>query len=597
MRKGRLLLSLLCLATLFMFAAVTNAHAVATEKNNFELYFGPSADHSKTIDNFFIAFVDSAKETLDGSFYELRLQSIADAFLRAKKRGVKVRLVTETDNYGNEFMTQLIKAGVEVKQENRSALMHNKFAIVDSVRVWTGSFNLTDTCSFNNNNNAMNIYSKELSQIYQREFDKMFVDGKFGPSKPSDIDKQKIEIPILGKKSEVEVLFAPQDDPNDRIYEMLKSAKKEIIFMQFAFTANNISDMLIEKSKSGVKVAGIFDKMLYRSTGPYSEFFKLTNEDIKIVLADNPTGKFHHKIFLVDPNEEDGFVITGSENSSSNGDKANDENVIVIRNAKVAQAYFAEFRRLFGEFSNAYATCVNIYVKPESKIPGMNLVFNANGKPVDKIEISYPSRWALNGEEKVNLFTLDKKPLPKGTIVFGKKGFTVNNLGLKAFGKSSFVVFNFQKLTAPKIKGGYNLYVKCARESGDKLLPLKSMPGIEVSDQITSDDNIASFESLLQKMYLSYSELLSLQENSMNKEMFEKLFKNWQNNYFEIKEIILTDVKAQNYEKLDMFLEMYKKLDADQKSKIPGLIKDLKQLLKAHSAAGDEEAKTRLKLL
>jgi len=46
-----------------------------------------------------------------------------------------------------------------------------------------------------------------------------------------------------------------------------------------------------------------------------------------------------------------------------------------------------------------------------------------------------------------------------------------------------------------------------------------------------------------------------------------------------------------------MFLEMYKKLDADQKSKIPGLIKDLKQLLKAHSAAGDEEAKTRLKLL
>ncbi len=597
MRKGRLVLSLLCLFSLFLFAAATNAYAVATEKNNFELYFGPSADHTKTIDNFFVAFVDSAKETLDGAFYELRLQSITDAFLRAKKRGVKVRLVTDTDNYGNEFMAQLIKAGIEVKQENRSAIMHNKFAIVDSIKVWTGSFNLTDTCSYNNNNNAMNFYSKELSQIYQREFDKMFVDGKFGPSKPSDLDKQKIEIPILGKKSEVEVLFAPQDDPNDHIYELLKGAKKEIIFMQFAFTANGISDMLIEKSKAGIKVAGIFDSKLYRSTGPYSEFFKLTNEDIKIILADNPTGKFHHKIFLVDPSEEDGFVITGSENSSSNGDKANDENVIVIHNSKVAQAYFAEFKRLFGDFANAYATCVNVYVKPEEKISGVNLVFNANGKPVDKIEISYPARWTLNGDEKVNLFTLDQKPLPKGTIIFGKKGFTANNLDLKAFGKSSFVVFNFQKLTAPKIKGGYNLYVKCAHQSGEKLLPLKSMPGIEVSDQIASDENVASFESLLQKMYLSYSELLNIQENSTNKEMFEKLLKNWQNNYFEVKEVILTDVKAQNYDKLDVFLEVYQKLDAEQKSKMPGLIKDLKQILKTHSAAGDEEAARRLKLL
>ena len=79
--------------------------------------------------------------------------------------------------------------------------------------------------------------------------------------------------------------------------------------------------------------------------------------------------------------------------------------------------------------------------------------------------------------------------------------------------------------------------------------------------------------------------------------MFEKLLKNWQNNYFEVKEVILTDVKAQNYDKLDVFLEVYQKLDAEQKSKMPGLIKDLKQILKTHSAAGDEEAARRLKLL
>lgn len=597
MRYSRLLAftaSVLLLALSLSGAAL----AVPSEKNNFELYFGPSPDRTKTIDNFFIEYVDSTKKTLDGCFFEFRLDSIVDAFIRAKKRGVVVRLVTDTDTYDSEFVKKLRKAGIEVKSDNnRSALMHNKFAISDSSKVWTGSYNLTDTCSFNNNNNALSIYSKELSEIYQREFDEMFLEDKFGATSPSTLDTQKAELTILGKKTPVEVYFAPEDSPNAHIQELLAGAKKEIYFMHFAFTANDISDTLIEKSKAGVNVAGIFDSKLYRSTGPYSEFYKLTNEDIKIILADNPDGKFHHKVFIVDPSTDDGFVITGSENSSSNGDGTNDENVMVIHNDKVAKAYFAEFRRLFGTFSNAYATCVNLYVKPEQKIPDVNLVFNSNGKPVDKIEISYPARWALTGEEQVNVFTLDKKPFPKGTLIFNKKGFSAVNLGLKAFGKGSFIVFNFKKLTAPKIKGGYNLYVKCSNREGEKPMPLKYQPGIHVADQIVIDDSAAAFDALIQKMYLSYSELMNMQDNSASDEVFEKLYKNWQNNYFELKEVILADANAQRYDRIDKFLEMYSKLTADQRSKIPGLVKELKAILKKHTADGDEEAKSRLKQL
>lgn len=599
MKRNLVLMSLLPLTLFVVFLSAGIAYAVPNAQNNFELYFGPSPDRTKTIDNFFVAALDSATKTIDGAFFEIRLQRIVDAFIRAHKRGVKIRLVVDTDYVENEFVSQLKTAGIKIRPDNdRSALMHNKFAIIDSIKLWTGSYNLTDTCSYNNNNNALCFYSKELVEIYQNEFEEMFTDGLFGATSPSNLDKQNAEVSILGEKSLIEVRFAPEDKPNERIYELLSQAKQAIYFMHFAFTANEISDVLIEKASAGVKVSGIFDSKLYRSTGPYSEFFKLTSaNNVNIVLANNPDGKFHHKVFIVDPMSPDGFVITGSENSSSNGDRTNDENIMVIHNQKVAQAYFAEFRSLLGKYSSSYATCINLYFKPEQKIDNINVVFNTNGKPVDKIEVGYPARWALTGEEKVSLLTLDQKPLAKGSLIFNKKGFTAVNLGLKAFGKSSFIVFNFKNLTAPKIKGGYNLYIKCAPQTECQTMPLKSQPGFEVSDNIHSDESVVSFEQLLQKMQVSYTELLSIQENSTNPQIFNKLFKNWQANYFELKEILLTDAKNKNYERIDAFLEVYSKLGADDKTKIPGLTEGLEKIFKASAAEGDDEAAKRLKTL
>ncbi|MEZ7890975.1 MAG: phospholipase D-like domain-containing protein [Candidatus Wallbacteria bacterium] len=587
---------ILILAAQFSYSDI--AFAVADEKNNFELYFGPSEDKTKTIDNFFIDLVDSSKKSIDGCFFEIRLQSIVDAFIKARKRGVKIRIVTDTDNFNNEFVPQLLKAGIEVKSDNnRSALMHNKFAIVDSNKIWTGSYNLTDTCSYNNNNNALCFYSKELCEIYQREFNEMFIDGQFGATSPSTLEQQEAEVPIAGQQSKINVFFAPEDKPNEKIVELLKTAKKEIFFMHFAFTANEISDVLIDKARNDkVNVAGIFDSKLYRSTGPYSEFFKLTNEDIKIVLANNQKGKLHHKVFIVDPNSDDGFVITGSENSSNNGDGTNDENVIVIYNDKVAKAYFNEFKKLLGQFSDSYATSMNLYFKPEENISDANIVFNANGKPVDKIEVNYPARWPLSGKESVSIYTLDQKKWPKGSLVFNKKGFSAVNLGMKAFGKSSYIIFRFKNMQAPKIKGGYNLYIKCSHQPGKELLPLMSQPGFEITDNIATDA-VASFDALLNKMTVSYSEMLNIRENSSNEEVFDNLFAHWMQNYNEITEMILTDAKNKDYDKFYKFMSIYDTLDADSRSKLGGFLKDLSEILKNNITSGDEAAADALKLI
>ncbi|MFX8453543.1 hypothetical protein ABTL48_21350, partial [Acinetobacter baumannii] len=54
-----------------------------------------------------IALMDGAKESLDGAFYEFRDLEIAKALLRAKERGVRVRLYGESD-YRNDFRRYLV---------------------------------------------------------------------------------------------------------------------------------------------------------------------------------------------------------------------------------------------------------------------------------------------------------------------------------------------------------------------------------------------------------------------------------------------------------------------------------------------------------
>jgi len=584
-------------AAAMLVVGVGAGEAVPKASRNVETYFGPHANHRLTIDNHFISLLDSAKKTIDGAFFELRLDSIADAFLRAHERGVKIRLVTDSDYVGNEWMQKLIEAGIEVVEDDRSALMHNKFAIVDGTTVWTGSYNLTDSCSWRNNNNAMCIRSPELAKVYQREFNEMYEDGQFGVTSPSTIDQQSVTLRIGNQNANIQVFFAPEDKPNLRIAELLKKARKQILFMHFAFTADQISDVLIEKFRSGVDVTGIFDSRLYRSTGPYSEFFKLTNADVPIILADNREGKLHHKVFIVDPGEPDGFVISGSLNSSNNGDGTNDENVIVIHNQEIAQSFYQEFKKLRGTFSQCSATTVNFFLKPETKVPSFNVVFNANGRPVERIEVMYPARWKLGGEEKVSIYRLDQRPLPKGSVTFHPKGFTIENASLTPFGKSSYLVFNFKNLVTPKIQGGYNLYVRAGAKVKGKMTPLQNQPGIQVTEKIGTTESAVCFETLLQKMRLAFSELLKMQGSGMNDKDFEKMFAGWREHYDEITEVILNDARNGEYTKLDQFFTLYYQLPVEDRKRLEGFMRNIKTVLKVNAAHGDEAATERVELL
>jgi len=294
-----------------------------------------------------IALIDGAQRTIHIASFEFNYTPVAKALIAAHKRGVEVQWVTD-DEYGIEEdeeddhgqFAMLEDAGVGVRDDSRSALMHNKFWIFDRQTVWTGSTNITVNGFFRNNNNALVIHSPRVAAIYEREFGEMWDDGRFGPTSPSTVDRQSATI----DGTPIQVLFASEDEAIDHLVPLIQDAQESIRFMAFSFTDDRIGDVMIERARDGVDVKGIFETRA--SETEYSELNLLYCARIDVRQDGNPR-TFHHKVIIVD----DQILITGSLNFTVNGDESNDENVVVITHPEIAARYVQEFDRRWAEAS------------------------------------------------------------------------------------------------------------------------------------------------------------------------------------------------------------------------------------------------------
>jgi len=205
--------------------------------------------------------------------------------------------------------------------EKGGGYMHNKFCIIDGQYVWTGSWNPSQGMTIPNN--VILIQSKTLAKAYKSEFDELY-NGKFhGGGQNPGIVRFNDQL--------IEAYFCPEDNCKKHVLDILKTAKQSIHFMTYSFTDDEIGYLLSKKKQQGVDVKGIF-RSAKEQGGEYPKL-----KDI------SKTRNVHHKVFIVDGNT----VITGSYNPSKRGNELNDENVIIIRDAQIAQQFENEFKRLF----------------------------------------------------------------------------------------------------------------------------------------------------------------------------------------------------------------------------------------------------------
>ncbi len=293
--------------------------------------------HTGGLDERLAAAIDKAQKSVEVAAYDFDLTRVADALIAAKKRGVRVRVVTDTDNVDERAVRDIKKAGIFVVDDGRSAIMHNKFVVIDGSTVWTGSWNLTENGTYRNNNNAIALQSVRLAENYATEFEEMFEEESFGPTSPADTPHPSLKIGDVA----VENYFAPEDKVADKLVSLLDSAQSSIRFMAYSFTHDGIGKAMRDRAKAGVRVQGIFED---RGTGSqYSEYGKLKKVKGAEVRLDGNPYIMHHKVIIID----DETVVLGSFNFSASADEKNDENVLVVHSAEFAAHYLAEFQRVW----------------------------------------------------------------------------------------------------------------------------------------------------------------------------------------------------------------------------------------------------------
>lgn len=316
----------------------------------YQLYFTnpryPDApeNHAGGIDVHLAALIDTARQSIDVAAYDFDLENVASALADAAGRGVRVRMVTDTDTLtsDNPAVQRAIgvvqKAGIPIVDDQRPAIMHDKFVVVDGVVVWTGSWNLTVGDTYRLNNNAIRIVSPELARNYTLEFEQMFVQRRFGPSKQASLDDPVLTI----GGARVENYFAPEDQVEQKIIGRIEQATTSIHFMAFSFTSDTIGKAMREREKAGVQIAGVFE-----TTGSetlFSEYGKFHKLKLDVLQDGNPY-LMHHKVIIIDSTT----VIFGSFNFTSNANSDNDENLLIVDDPALAQAFEAEFQRVHAQ--------------------------------------------------------------------------------------------------------------------------------------------------------------------------------------------------------------------------------------------------------
>lgn len=312
--------------------------------------FSPGAtgnrDNGQYIFDKLVGYIDAAQSSIHVAAFETDLMPVAEALARAHARGVDVRWVTDDRNGidadgepGHGQFALMEAAGIPIRDDLRSAFMHNKFIIIDGRILWTGSMNLTTNDVYRNNNNVVVVESPEVAAVYEAEFAEMWAGG-FGPRSTAQSGQD-----VLDRNGRPFVIrFAPEDEPLDALVQLVSLAERSVRFMAFSFTHDELGAAMRERAAAGVDVRGIFET--FGSETIYSEMGPLFCAGIAVRQDGNP-GMLHHKVIVID----DTVVVTGSLNFSNNAADSNDENVLMLADTGIAGLYLEEFERRWDEAS------------------------------------------------------------------------------------------------------------------------------------------------------------------------------------------------------------------------------------------------------
>lgn len=148
----------------------------------------------------------------------------------------------------------------------------------------------------------------------------------------------------LPARGEVRAAFSPGDDAAALVVATLGEARRQVLVHAYSLTHRAIADALVAAHRRGVDVQVLADLAQSRTLAT-SRLGDLAARGIPVWL-DGEHAAAHNKVMILDADQDEAAVITGSFNFTQAAQYRNAENLLVLRgHPALAQAYASDWRR------------------------------------------------------------------------------------------------------------------------------------------------------------------------------------------------------------------------------------------------------------
>ena len=112
--------------------------------------------------------IEAARSSILVQAYSFTSAPIAEALVKAHRRGVKVQVLLDKSQRSEKYSsaTFVANAGIAALIDAKHAIAHNKVIVIDGDTVITGSFNFTKAAEESNAENMLVIKDANLAAAY-----------------------------------------------------------------------------------------------------------------------------------------------------------------------------------------------------------------------------------------------------------------------------------------------------------------------------------------------------------------------------------------------------------------------------------------------
>jgi phosphatidylserine/phosphatidylglycerophosphate/cardiolipin synthase-like enzyme len=295
---------------------------------------------------------------------------------RLEKLGARLKVIIDDDGAhgeANSSETQAetrlkVSAGAaNVKRQHMGKLQHNKTVVVDGPKVQAvvfGSTNFSWRGFFVQSNNAMVPQGKKTVKVFRDAFDNYWShdDASGFGNTPS---AAWISLGLTGINARVS--FSPHAADNALlavIADDIGNKTTSNLFYSLAFlyqTPGPILDAIKKVTQDdSIFVYGISDRKVggldvQKPDGNVAPVYPAAlGKNMPEPFKSEPTAgggvRMHHKFVVIDFDKPTARVYLGSYNFSSTADTKNGENLLLIRDRRVAVSYVVEALRIFDHY-------------------------------------------------------------------------------------------------------------------------------------------------------------------------------------------------------------------------------------------------------